>query len=63
MTSEKKPARPIRAYVAFRLAPTGLTWVDQLACDFHTTRSHVIRVCIAIAKRHESDVKKALENL
>lgn len=56
--SDEKPTR--RAYVSTFIKPSARDWIDTLAREHHTSRSEVIRIALALAKRHESEFKTLL---
>lgn len=49
-----------RANVTFRLSTTAIDWLDTLRTAT-VTRTDVVKACLAVAKRHETEVKAAIE--
>lgn len=47
--------------VPFRIKPAGRDWLDTLAHKYHLDRSKVIRHALAVARSHEPELKKRLE--
>lgn len=50
-----------RTLVAVRLAPAGLTWLDETATTTSTDRSMVLRAALALARKHEAELKTILK--
>lgn len=50
-----------RQIVNFMLNAQGVAWLDELALQKNTTRSLVIRACLAVAKRHEPELNMMLD--
>lgn len=58
--SRPKTTEP-RVYTAFRCSPVGRTWLDDLVVtEKAPDLSTVIRTALAVAKRHEAEVKMLL---
>jgi hypothetical protein len=61
--------RPKRTYVAVRIGPKGVEWLDQVAFEetgrdpeAEYTRSHVIRGALIVAKRHEKELRTVMRS-
>lgn len=54
-------AQPAKEQVNVRLAERGREWLDDLAAEYHVTRTDVVRNALAVAKVHEKDLRKRLE--
>jgi hypothetical protein len=53
--------REPREYVSFTLAPPAVAWLRQIAHENRVSRSEVIRTCLRVAKKYESEVVAALK--
>lgn len=47
---------PTREMLTARVGSNGIAWLERVALDTLTSRSEVIRVCFAVARRHEAEV-------
>lgn len=54
-------AQPAKEQVNVRIAPRGREWIDEIASEFRVTRSDVIRHSLVIARTHEKELRKRLE--
>lgn len=45
-----------------RLGERGLAWLEELRWDLRVPRADVIRACFAVARRHETEVRKWIED-
>lgn len=50
-----------RVFVGFRCKPASRKWLDELADSHDLELSVVIRAALAVAKRHEPELKLALK--
>lgn len=58
MEAPERP--PKRANITLRMLPVALTWIDSLRTPHHT-RADVLRACLAVARKHETEVKTLLK--
>lgn len=54
------PSDP-RVHVTVRLGTKGFDWLGELADSLDVDRSAVIRAALAVAKRHEPELKLAIK--
>jgi hypothetical protein len=60
MASPSKPSTG-RVHVTFRVTSKGFDWISDLSEELGVDRSVVLRTALAIAKRHEPELKLALK--
>ena len=58
---DQNPSPQPRVMVSFTVKPGSKDWLDDLAHAHRVGRSTVIRVALAIAKRHEAELVRAIE--
>ena len=63
MATEEDKAQPARRiHTAFRITEHAATWLDSLAADYRLKRSVVMRACLAVARKHEAEVRRVLKD-
>jgi hypothetical protein len=55
---EKKPKK---VYLGTHVTLAGRQWLEDLAHEHRLSLSEVARVSLAVAKRHEGELRKAME--
>lgn len=50
-----------RIHTPFRINQAGRDWLDQLAQEGGVDRSAVIRAALAVARKHEAEVKARIK--
>lgn len=58
---DQSQTRPKRANITLRMLPVAVDWLDSLR-TVHHTRADVLRACLAVAKKHENEVRAHLKD-
>lgn len=60
LMDEKKPHK---VYLGAYVSPNGRQWLEDLAHEHRVSLSEAARCALTVAKRHETEVRKRLEDL
>lgn len=62
-TTTGPPAPERRVPITFLARPSSRSWLDSVAHHHHLTRADVLRVCMAVARKHERELVASLKAL
>lgn len=51
-----------RALIAFRIAPKGRKWIEELAAEHEVDNTTVFKAALAVAKNHEAELKSTIKS-
>jgi hypothetical protein len=52
-----------KVHIPFRIAPKGKEWLDDLAHQHRVDRSTVLRIALVVARKHETELRRLLEDV